>query len=179
MAPQTQGAIHSSTLEKSVLRSRQPKILPKGDTLILTSKNSSCLQFGHALLDEIVEAARKVGEHYVKAVRPLLHEPLLHLVRDHRGSTDHFKSRITADPLRELADRELVARGPFNHALTATFARVGFRDLGQRTVGIEDGYVVAKQDGKRADTAVVMPSPYAVWVFAHCYPKCYPARENP
>src|SRR5471030_772815 len=137
MTPRPDGVIRYSGLEKTVPGPRQSKILSQGDAFVFTSKDISCLQFGHDLVDEIVESARQIGEHHVETIRSVLHEPLLHLICNHLGRTDHFKPRITADPLRELADREIVAARPFDHALAAAFACVRFRYLGQRSVGIE------------------------------------------
>src|SRR5471030_2710462 len=137
MTPQPNGVIRSLGLEKAVPGPRQPKILSQGDAFVFASKDISCLQFGNNLVDEIVESARQIGEHYVEAIRSVLREPLLHLVRNHSGRADHFKPRITADPLRKLTDREMVAARPFDHPLAAAFACVGFRYLRQRPVGVE------------------------------------------
>src|SRR5262245_1395565 len=54
--------------EEPVGRPRQPEILAQGFSLVFAPEQAAPLQLRHHAVDEIVEAARQVGEHDGEAV---------------------------------------------------------------------------------------------------------------
>src|SRR5882757_7886472 len=58
---------------------------------------------------------------------------------------------MAAEPLGELAHREILAPGEIDCSLPAALRSIAFGNLRQRTVGVELRCVVAERDRERAD----------------------------
>src|SRR6202022_1086028 len=143
-----------SVAEEAVLGARQAEIFAQGLAFVFAAEEAAALQFGDDPVDEVVEAARDMGEHDVEPVAGGALEPLLHLVGDHRRGTNQREAAIAAGDLGELTDRQIVAAGAFDDALAAALAGVALRDLRQRAVEVEARGVVAQRYRQRGDAAV-------------------------
>ena len=138
-------------------RARQAEIVAQRGALIFAPEQAAALQFRHDLVDEVVEAAGQVGEHDVEAVarlRSSSHSSIWSAMVFARA--DEGEAGIAAESLGELAHRQVLAPRQIDRALAAALAGVGFRNFGQRAVGVESRGVVAERDRERGDGAGVM-----------------------
>src|ERR1700730_8589884 len=110
-----------SVAEEAVFRAGQAEIFAQGLAFVFAAEEAAALQFGDDPVDEVVEAARDMGEHDVEPVAGVAAEPFLHLVGDHRRGTNQREAAIAAGDLGELTDRQIVAAGAVEYAPAAPF----------------------------------------------------------
>src|SRR5271169_949198 len=137
------GRSASALGEEAVLGARQPEILAQRLAFVFAAEEVTALELRHHLVDEVVEAARHIGEHDVEPVAGLAVEPLLHLVGSHRRSADERQPAIAAGDLRQLADRQILAPRALDDSFAAALAGVALGDLRQGAVEIEVRRVMA------------------------------------
>src|ERR1700737_1388249 len=86
-------------VEKAVFGAGQAEVFAQGLAFVFAAEEAAALQFGDDPVDEVVEAARDIGEHDVEPVAGGALEPLLHLVGDHRGRATPREGAIGAGDL--------------------------------------------------------------------------------
>src|SRR5215470_18703162 len=110
--------------EETVARPRQAEVFAQRRAFVLAAEDAAPLQPRHHAVDEVVEPARQIGEHDGEAVGAARLQPLLHLLGDGLRRADHGEAGIAAEPLRELAHREVLALRQRDRALTAALRSV-------------------------------------------------------
>ena len=87
-------------------------MLAQGRAGVLGAEQAASLQFGHDVVDEVVEPAGQVRRHDVEAVGGALVEPVLDLVGDLLGGAGEDPVAAAAgEPLDQLADGEALPAG--------------------------------------------------------------------
>ena len=150
------GDVGPAQLKKRFSGRGKTEIFSQRLALIFAAEQASPLQFRDDLVDEVVEAARHIGEHHVEPVAAVREQPFLHLIGDRRRRSDKRKSAETAGNLRKLADRKVVAPRQRNEALAPALAGVRFRDFRQRSVEIKAGRVAAERNRQRREATIGM-----------------------
>ncbi len=113
-----------------------PRFLAQRLALEFFAIQAAALQLRHELVAELVERARKIGELDGEAVGSLGREPFFHLVGDRLDRSDHGKAAKAAQPLRELAHRQVFALAESDGALAAAHRGIALGDvIGQRLSG--------------------------------------------
>src|SRR5215468_8351102 len=116
---------------------RQTESVSQRRTGILAPEQPAALQFRYDAFDEIIEALGNVGKHDVEAIACPFKKPLLHFVSNGGSGTNKRQPTIAAQPLRKLSDVQPLSFRQLDHPLTPALARVRFRDLRQRSIGIK------------------------------------------
>src|SRR5215471_6220661 len=84
----TEALSEAALFEETVLGAWQAQILAQGLAFVFSAEEAAALQFGHDLVDEIVQAARHIREHDVEPVAGVAEQPFLHLIGDHHRGAD-------------------------------------------------------------------------------------------
>src|SRR5262249_58990506 len=128
----------TSVLKKTISRTRQSKMVAQSCAFIIASKQPAPWQSRDDPLDKIVEPARQIRKHHGKAVGAFRFQPLLHFVGNGFRRADHRQSGITAKPLRELADGQVLAPAERDGALAPALGGIAFGNVvRQWPIGIE------------------------------------------
>ena len=142
--------------EEPVRRPRHANSRAQRLAFIFAPEQTASLQFRHHAFDEIVEPAGQVGKHHGGAAGPFGEEPFLHFVGDGLGRADHGEAGIAAEALGELAHGQVLLTVLIDRPLATALAGIAFGNIGQGTVGVELGGVVAERDRKRGNGVEVM-----------------------
>jgi hypothetical protein len=93
----------------SVRPARQSEVFAQGLALVFAPEQASPLQFGNNLVDEIVEALRRIWKHDIEAVATTFKKPLFHSIGDDRRRSDECQPPQTASDLGDAPHGKIVA----------------------------------------------------------------------